>query len=107
MMSSRARMGVRTTCAATPTPKPKFDIKDAIEKRKHIDRKRAERVKEIGKTLDHIARSEVSGAAETLNEVFPFVEKLKDFKGITKDDIERFFDQQKGKWASKPTATDE
>lgn len=100
IMQTRARTHTHANvvCAASsPTPKPKFNFNAALETRKNIDRKRAERLKEISKTLDHIARSEVSGTAETLKRVFPFAEKLKDFKGITKDDIDRFFDQQKNK----------
>ena len=48
------------------------------EKRKEIDKMRIERIKEIGNTLDHIAKEEVKQSLDMLKEFFPFVETLKD-----------------------------
>lgn len=79
-----SRRSIKVSCKS-------FDINSAIEKRKELDKKRLERVKEIGNTLDNIARSEVKHTAETLQAYFPFISNLKDFKGVTKDDLEKFF----------------
>ena len=81
---SLSRTPARIACAS-------FDVKKAVEIRKDVDKKRVERIKEIGVTLDHIARTEVKQSAETLKTFMPFLENLKDFKGITKKDVESFF----------------
>lgn len=51
-----------------------------VDKRRQVDKKRIERIKEIGNTLDHIARSEVKASSEIVNEFMPFLANLKNFK---------------------------
>lgn len=81
--------------------KPSFDFKELIEKRKELDKKRIERIKEIGNTLDHIAKAEVKSTGETFNTYFPFLENLKNFKGIEKKDVDAFFKDLKEKHMPK------
>lgn len=82
-----------------------MNFKEIIAKRTDMDKKRIERMKEIGNTLDHIARTEVQLSGEAFKTYFPFIENLKDFKGITKDDIENFFTAQKKKCTEKSEET--
>jgi hypothetical protein len=65
----------------------KIDFNALIDKRRQLDKERIERIKEIGSTLDHIAKSEVKHTGEVLNEFLPF---LKDVKDWDKSDIENF-----------------
>ncbi len=51
---------------------------DFVDKRKEIDKLRWEKVKEIGTTLDHIAKSEVKQSAEILNEILPLQSVMKE-----------------------------
>ena len=76
----------------------KFDINKVIERRKEMDKQRIERIKEIGHSISHIAKIEMKDSTDSFNEYFPF---LKDFKGIRKDDIDRFCEEKKKEWSKK------
>lgn len=77
-----------------------FDISEFVEKKKQLDKKRLDRVKEIGASLDQIARNEVKQSAELVNEYLPFLDKVKDWK-IEKKDIEDFINKMKPSSAEK------
>jgi len=55
----------------------KFNANDFIEKRKQVDNLRIERIKEIGNTIDHIAKNEFKQTVEIIGEVMPFVKNIK------------------------------
>jgi len=65
----------------------KFSFSDVIAKRKDLDKLRIERIKEIGNTIDHIAKSEVKQTVEIMTEFLPFLTKLKDLN-ITKESVQ-------------------
>ena len=53
-----------------------INISTIIDKRKELDKLRIERIKEIGNTLDHIAKSEIKQTVEIFSEIFPFMSKM-------------------------------
>jgi hypothetical protein len=67
------------------------DVKfnEIVERRKELDKQRVERIKEIGSTIDHIAKSEVKHTGEILHEVLPFLKDV-DFKNWKKEDVEKW-----------------
>ena len=64
-----SRTPARVMCAS-------FDVKKVVEIRKEIDKKRFERVKEIGSVIGNIARTEIAHTAETVKVFLPFIEHL-------------------------------
>jgi hypothetical protein len=84
----------RTKCAAS---KGKFEWNEFVQKRKDMDKKRVEKIKDIGNIIDNIAKEEVEGAKEMFREYFPFaddaVAKMGKFKdGLSsrvKEDIQK------------------
>ena len=64
-------------CNAQQSP---LKLGDFVEKRKEIDKMRWEKVKEIGTTLDHIAKSEAKQTYEILNEILPIEKVVKECK---------------------------
>jgi hypothetical protein len=74
----------RTKCAAT---KGKFEWNEFVQKRKDMDKKRVEKIKDIGNTIDNIAKEEVEGAKEMFREYFPFADDAVAKIGKFKDDL--------------------
>jgi hypothetical protein len=60
-----------------PCASKNYSFNDIIEKRKEIDRQRVSRLKEIGNSIDHIAKAELKSTRDILNEFFPFIKDLK------------------------------
>lgn len=64
----------------------KTTINNVVEKRKEVDRIRIDRIKEIGSSIDHIAKSEVKQTVEIMVEIMPFIKKIKG--------VEKFIDKK-------------
>lgn len=64
----------------------KNTINNVVEKRKEVDRIRIDRIKEIGSSIDHIAKSEVKQTVEIMMEIMPFIKKIKG--------VEKFIDKK-------------
>jgi hypothetical protein len=74
----------RTKCAAT---KGKFEWNEFVQKRKDMDKRRVEKIKDIGNTIDNIAKEEVESAKEMFHEYFPFADDIVGKMGKFKDGL--------------------
>ena len=75
--------------------KPNTSFNDFVEKRKEVDKLRIERIKEIGNTLDHVAKSEIKQTVEIMSEVMPFIKKIKGVEKIFGTDAETTVEKAK------------
>lgn len=66
----------------------KSRINEIVDKRRMVDKQRIERIKEIGNTLDHIAKSEVKSTMDIIKEFMPFLSNMKNFKPFKKHEQE-------------------
>lgn len=82
----------------------KFDFNTVVERRRQMDKERIQRIKEIGSTIDHIAKSEVKHSGAIFNEYFPF---LKDMKNWDRTDAEKLVKEMQKKMKFKIEWTDD
>lgn len=57
------------------------NLNNMVEKKKNILKKRVDHVKEIGHSLEHIAKKEVKESMEIVKDIFPFINDI-DFKEV-------------------------
>jgi hypothetical protein len=77
-----SKVSTKSRIVVYSTQKKNASFNDFIEKRKEVDRLRIERIKEIGNTIDHVAKSEVKQTVEIMSEVMPFIKKIKGVEKI-------------------------
>jgi hypothetical protein len=70
--------------------KSSFNLNEIIDKKRDMDKARIERLKEMGTTIDHLAKAEVQQTSQMLKEVFPFLSELKDIQTWDREDIDKW-----------------
>lgn len=88
MFAITSKPPMRASVATRATKKHKVNafLSDLVEKRKEMDKKRLDRIKEIGKTLDHIAKDEAKHTVETIKTVLPLHKYMKKDGDASSDD---------------------
>jgi hypothetical protein len=87
-MSGHAKLRVKcarktiTVRASTSTTNPSIQAKFAsfLEKKKDLDRTRWEKIKEVSRTIDHIAKNDIKHTYDFIKEIHPDTQQREDKK---------------------------
>lgn len=80
-------------------------FKEFVERRKEMDKKRVEKIKDIGNKIDNIAKDEAKYSTDMVNEWLPFLKDI-DMKGV-KEMLENVKPKHDCKCGKEQVADDE